>query len=456
MRFAMSHRRTLLALVLTSLWPHPGAAQQRACDERIDTAAPASGWAAPLDTRVSVKLREVSLRDAFDRLTAISGIQLAYSADFLPLDRTVCLTADKEPLGALLGYLLKGTRVQILVVGGRVVLSPGAADLPVAEGMASHVGVLDRVVVTGNAVASSRRPLTIGVEVIDGEQLRRQALGSLAELLDAAVPGVWAWGDSPSSLVSQYGGIRGASSFGASAPKIYIDGVEVANPLLVTQLNPEVIDRVEVIRGPQGAALYGSDAISGVVNILTRHDGAPLNGSIVTVQSSAGAAVSDYAAGLVPQHEQRVSVRAGSNVKSGGFAATFGQNSALYPASETQQIAATGDARMVSSDATYSMTARFFDKSAGLGRNPLLEALLPSTTPPGGGGPGQLSVQSSDTKQTVRQYTLSANATYAENANWTQTLLAGIDGYSLNHVADAAGPFPSQLDSALQRGARQW
>ena len=31
---------------------------------------------------------------------------------------------------------------------------------------------------------------------------------------------------------------------------------------------------MEVIRGPQGAALYGSDAISGVVNIVTRHEGA--------------------------------------------------------------------------------------------------------------------------------------------------------------------------------------
>src|SRR5258707_12276974 len=92
--------------------------------------------------------------------------------------------------------------------------------------------------------------------------MRRQAVGSLAELLDASVPGVWAWQQSPSGLVSQYGGIRGSSSFGATAPKIYVDGVEVANPLLVTQLNPDVIDHVEVIRGRSEERRVGKECRS--------------------------------------------------------------------------------------------------------------------------------------------------------------------------------------------------
>jgi outer membrane receptor protein involved in Fe transport len=454
MCFTSPYRRAALSLAFAGLFSLRAAAQSpsHTCDDRIDPSAPAGGWVAPLDTRLTIKVREVSLRDALDRLTAMSGVQLAYSSDFLPLDRRVCLNAEREPLGALLGALLRSTHVQVLVVGGRVVLSPGASPAP-QDGAPQRVSVLDRVVVTGNAVAAPRRPLTMGVDIIDGEQLRRQALGSLSQLLDAAVPGLWVWGDSPSSLVSQYGGVRGASSFGASAPKIYIDGVEVANPLLVTQLNPEVVDRVEVIRGPQGSALYGSDAISGVINILTRHDGAPITGSQVTVQSMAGAAYSQYASSLVPQHEQRVSLRAGTNVKAGGVAATFAQTGALYPSSATRQVAATGDARIVSSNATYSATARFFDKSAGLGRNPLLISLLPSTLPAGGNGPSQAALQMSSTDQSVRQYTLSTNATFASNSIWTNTVLAGVDGYSLNHIADAAGPFPSQLDSAL-RAAR--
>ena len=68
--------------------------------------------------------------------------------------------------------------------------------------------------------------------------------------------------------------------------KVYIDGIEVANPLLLTQITPELIERVEVIRGPQGAALYGSDAISGVVNIVSRHEGAGPDGANTFVRSA--------------------------------------------------------------------------------------------------------------------------------------------------------------------------
>ena len=169
------------------------------------------------------------------------------------------------------------------------------------------MSVLERVIVTGNAVAAARRPLTVGVEVIDGEQLRRQGHSSLASALDASVPGLWVWDQAPGSVVAQYGGIRGASSFSTSYPKMYIDGVEVANPLLVTQLDPNVIDRIEVIRGPQGSALYGSDAISGVINVITRHDGAPASGARVQVSSVAGASASAFGPNLVPTHQQRAS-----------------------------------------------------------------------------------------------------------------------------------------------------
>src|SRR3712207_8820873 len=43
---------------------------------------------------------------------------------------------------------------------------------------------------------------------------------------------------------SRYGSVRGASSFGVSTPKVYIDGIEVANPLLLTQLDPARVQRV--------------------------------------------------------------------------------------------------------------------------------------------------------------------------------------------------------------------
>jgi outer membrane receptor protein involved in Fe transport len=51
--------------------------------------------------------------------------------------------------------------------------------------------------------------------------------------------------------------------------KVLLDGIEVALPA-ITPLDLNSIERVEVIRGPQAAAIYGSDAIGGVIQIFTK------------------------------------------------------------------------------------------------------------------------------------------------------------------------------------------
>jgi iron complex outermembrane receptor protein len=447
-----------LAAALCSVRAH--AQSIRLCTDTADLVAHQGVWPAPLDALVSIGARGISLRDALDRLGALSGIPLAYSSDLLPLDRAVCVVADRQPLGRVLATLLAGTRIEALVVAGKVVLAPmaGARDPET-----SKVSVLERVIVTGNAVAASRRPLTVGVEVIDGEELRRAGYTELSAALDAYVPGLWLWDQAPGSLVAQYGGVRGASSFSTSYPKMYIDGVEVANPLLVTQLDPDVVDRVEVIRGPQGSALYGSDAISGVINVITRHDGAPSSGARVQVSSLAGASASDFGSSLVPTHDQRVTLRSGSNLASAGLALEFGQTGAVFPSAQSRQIAMVGDVRRVMSSTTLSASARLFDKRAGIGNNPLLDGLNPPAIDTSryssgagavGGTPSTPSTPSSprDDDQHVRLFTIGGSATLATRGVWTHTLLAGIDGYSLDNVEDASNPFDAGVD-AMRRAA---
>ena len=422
-------------------------------------------WPSPLDALVTLRARGVSLRDALDRLGASSGVPLAYSSDLLPLDRPVCVVAERQPLGHVLASLLAGTNVQAQVVAHKVVLAPTAGT---REAQPAKVSVLERVIVTGSAIAASRRKLAVGVEVIDGAELRLGNFGGLSSALDAYVPGLWLWDQAPGSLVAQYGGVRGASSFSTSYPKMYIDGVEVANPLLVTQLDPDVIDRVEVIRGPQGSALYGSDAISGVINVITRHDGPSSSGTKLQVSSLAGASASQFGTSLVPTHDQRVALRGGTNLQSAGLALEFGQTGAVFPSAQSRQMTLVGDARKVTSSTTLSGSARLFDRRAGIGNNPLLP--FPSaTTPPestfgGTRGPGGMSgpggrdgVRYSvptprDGDQHARLYTVGGSATISTHGVWTHTLLAGIDGYRLDNVADATNPFDAGVDPS-RRGA---
>jgi iron complex outermembrane receptor protein len=445
-----------------------GAQASRLCSTTAaEPVAHEGAWPAPLDTPVTLRARGISLRDALDRLGANSHVPLAYASDLLPVDRPVCVDAQREPLGRVLASLLVGTNVQALVVAHKVVLAPTTDihDAPPAK-----VSVLERVIVTGNVVAASRRPFTVGVEVIDGAELRLGGVTALADALDAYVPGLWLWNQPPGSVVAQYGGVRGASSFSTSYPKMYIDGVEVANPLLVTQLDPDVVDRVEVIRGPQGSALYGSDAISGVINVITRHDGASSSDAGLQVSSLAGASASQFGTSLVPTHDQRIAIRGGTNLRSAGLALEFGQTGAVFPSAQSRQMTLVGDARRVTATATLSGSARLFDRRAGIGDNPLLAGLVPATTNdptsagsygsgemggPGGGGGEPLRLAAPaprDGDQRVRLYTVGGSATIGTRGVWTHTVLAGIDGYRLDNVADATNPFDAGVDPS-RRGA---
>ena len=467
-RRAVRCAATLVAIIAATALPsvRAGAQSGRACSPAGAGVPTHDGaWPSPLDTIVSLWARGISLRDALDRLGASSGVPLAYSSDLLPLDRPVCVVAERQPLGVVLATLLSGTSVQAQVIAHKVVLAPTGSS---HEAPPAKVSVLERVIVTGSAVAASRRPFAVGVEVIEGDELRLSGDGGLATALDAYVPGLWLWQQSPGSLVAQYGGVRGASSFSTSYPKMYIDGVEVANPLLVTQLDPDVVDRVEVIRGPQGSALYGSDAISGVINVITRHDGGSASGANVQVSSLAGASASQFGTSLVPTHDQRIAIRGGTNLRSAGLALEFGQTGAVFPSTQSRQMTLVGDARRVTSIVTLSSSARLFDRRAGIGNNPLLPVpsaarAMDSTSGmygPGdmdGPGGGRNEVRYSvptprDGDQHVRLYTLGGSATIATHGVWTHTLLAGIDGYRLDNVADATNPFDAGVDPS-RRGA---
>ncbi len=91
---------------------------------------------------------------------------------------------------------------------------------------------------------------------------------------------------------------RGFNYVFANKLLVLIDGRTVYTPLFsgvnwdVQNVMMDDIDRIEVIRGP-GAALWGSNAVNGVINIMTRHtedtQGGLLRGSVGTEEKTAGA-----------------------------------------------------------------------------------------------------------------------------------------------------------------------
>lgn len=143
-----------------------------------------------------------------------------------------------------------------------------AADKPAAEKSESKVE--DTLVVTGKRPGRTQFNTPLGTSVIDKQRMDELQPEQTAEAL-RRLPGVWvqrtgAGGGAPiirgfmgNRVLYLFDGIRRntASIFGG--PNGFLNNTD-----------PMATRRVEVIRGP-GSVLYGSDAIGGVINVITAH-----------------------------------------------------------------------------------------------------------------------------------------------------------------------------------------
>jgi vitamin B12 transporter len=125
-----------------------------------------------------------------------------------------------------------------------------------------------RVVVTATRVATPIDEVLASVLVIDRDEIDRSLAGDAADLLRFHAGLEVARNGGPGQSTSLF--IRGAES---NHTLVMIDGVRI-NPGTIGQpalqnIAPELIERIEVVKGPR-SALYGTDAIGGVVNIVTR------------------------------------------------------------------------------------------------------------------------------------------------------------------------------------------
>jgi vitamin B12 transporter len=132
---------------------------------------------------------------------------------------------------------------------------------------------VEPVVVTATTVETPTEQLGVAVSVIAGEEFKIYHYSSVDDAL-RSIPGV--------NVTQQgsYGKLSSLSIRGANANQVLIlvDGVRVSSPTIgqtdLSDISPDLIDRIEVIRGGQ-STLYGADAIGGVVNIITKKGTGP-------------------------------------------------------------------------------------------------------------------------------------------------------------------------------------
>src|SRR2546425_759951 len=171
-------------------------------------------------------------------------------------------------------------------------LSSRAASVAVAAQEPDTI-VLNPVLVTATRVPTPVDAVTAAVTVVSGRELQLRGIRTVAEAL-RTVPGA--------AVVEtgSYGGqtslfLRGGES---DYVKVLVDGVPWNQPggaFDFADLTTDNVDRIEIVRGP-ASVLYGSDAVTGVIQIFTRTgSGAPR----VTAAARAGTYGSaEYETGL--------------------------------------------------------------------------------------------------------------------------------------------------------------
>ena len=142
---------------------------------------------------------------------------------------------------------------------------------------------IDEVVVTGSRIATDRRLLPMTISVVEREQIEQDNRPSLLPTLVEQVPGLFI----TSRGVMGYGvasgaaggiSVRGVGGSPTTGVMVLIDGhpqyMGLMGHPIADAYQSMIADRVEVVRGP-ASVLYGSNAMGGVINIITRKSKEP-------------------------------------------------------------------------------------------------------------------------------------------------------------------------------------
>src|SRR5690606_20841931 len=157
--------------------------------------------------------------------------------------------------------------------------------------------VLDEVVISASKYPKKQSQTGKVITVINQQVIQQMGGRSISEVLNT-VAGTNINGANSNPGTNQGVSIRG-SSFGNVL--ILIDGIPVNDPSLISNyfdlnfINLDQVERIEVLKGGH-STLYGSDAVAGVINIITKKAGInPVNinasvmgGSYGTWRTTAG------------------------------------------------------------------------------------------------------------------------------------------------------------------------
>jgi len=292
--------------------------------------------------------------------------------------------------------------------------------------------VLDQVIVTGTATPTERRALPNAATVVTAEDIERKGIQRVQDLFRGDVPGVFS--PEMGTGVTTEGQLRlfsrGAANLGgfASPPKIFVDGVLLSDTEYLHSLDPRSIERIEVLPGPQASTIYGSQAISGVVQIFLKRGDLRLRRPQVTATLSGGTVENNFDERMAPHQDHAVDVRGATGGASYNLGASYRSAGEWLPGRTEDRRGVSGGIRIGLGKITTDVSARYgvlsFD---GFSRPFYVEAYRSGRFDYTQAVPGFIYEQEG-TSTRVAQQTLGATVAYDPTSWWQHRVTAGRDG----------------------------
>lgn len=291
---------------------------------------------------------------------------------------------------------------------------------------------LDEVVVTGVPFETKRREIPAEIGILSPKQIEQKNATDVITLLRGEIPGVFALTNGQSDF-NTYIYLRGVG-FSASAneyAKIFIDGVELSQPTYLSTIDPKIIDRVEVIRGPHAASLYGSEATAGVIQIITKKGSSfGLNRPRVNASLSTGFIQSEfYGQSVVPDGATPLKTSSSLQLSGGEGTLSYRAGVSYNTVGEwtknysSKMLSFSGGMSFIQGPLTGELTAMWSKRDYNQPTQDYLYKRWP-TAAPAGYKDGMIYPNQ---KQIFNQVMIGLNLSYQLLPNWVHKLTIGYD-----------------------------
>jgi iron complex outermembrane receptor protein len=286
--------------------------------------------------------------------------------------------------------------------------------------------------------------------VITARQIQESGVTTVTGLLQGQVPGVVAIDYGVGAEQTNNGvpiSVRGDATLGYeynNRIKVYIDGVEMSDPGQINSVDPSMIERIEILRGPQASTIYGSGAISGVMQIFMKKGENSGLHPHVQLQLAGGTVENNLNSNFTPTQDHQLNISGNDGRFSYNVGGSYKYTGEFVKNFSLDNRSVFGGLALHQGPLSANSIVRFNRRTAGVG-------LVPTTVQAELDGLLRFSIydQARPAQKIItNQKTFGLDVTYAPYTVWQNTLRIGRDESDAGFESDGQRFF-TPADSLL-------